>query len=132
MTDIREQIAADKSPWQFACDWYDVDSIHRELQRLRKGERYRLIPSDHESREFAEWLANEYRLAMNKGIQIGSRWADAALQSLIAKQDAEIERLTRTSQMHPATVQPATSDARGTCGRSRDRRPHSLDESRGH
>ena len=64
------------NPWQFACDWYDVDGIHACLQRmpnqrLAGDERYGQIPEDHTSREFAEWLAHEYRLAMTKGIQIG-------------------------------------------------------------
>lgn len=62
------------TPWQFATDWYDVDGIHAALQN-RHDDRYGTIPTDHASREFAEWLAHEYRLAMAKGIQIGQGWA---------------------------------------------------------
>jgi len=67
-----------KTPWEFACDWYQVEEIHRELNRRRDplteniGEQ---TPEDVTSREFAEWLTHQYRLAMRKGIEIGQRWA---------------------------------------------------------
>lgn len=65
-----------QTPSEFAADWYRTEEIHQCLNRhttfgLPGDERYRNIPQDHTSIEFAEWLANEYRLAMTKGIQIG-------------------------------------------------------------
>jgi len=66
------------SSWQFACDWYVADDIFRSISRHRDpltGDKNKQIPSDVTSREFAEWLTHEYRLAMNKGIEIGRRQA---------------------------------------------------------
>jgi hypothetical protein len=66
-----------KTPWEFACDWYQPDEIHRTLNRRRDpltGNISEQIPEDVTSREFAEWLTDQYRLAMNKGIQIGREW----------------------------------------------------------
>jgi hypothetical protein len=66
-----------ETPWEFACGWYRTEEIHQCLNRSHRTfglpgeERYKNIPHDHSSVEFAEWLANEYRLAMTKGIQIG-------------------------------------------------------------
>lgn len=66
------------SPWDFACGWYQPDEIYRAINRLREpltGDRSKQIPEDVTSREFAEWLTHQYRLAMNKGIEIGQRRA---------------------------------------------------------
>jgi len=66
-----------KTPWEFACDWYQPEEIHRTLNRRRDpltGDIGEQIPEDVTSREFADWLTNQYRLAMNKGIQIGREW----------------------------------------------------------
>lgn len=65
-----------KSPWDFVCEWYDVESVHSHLNATdpHRTTKYELeIPPDVRSREFAEWLTHQYRLAMNKGIQIGHR-----------------------------------------------------------
>lgn len=62
-------------PWDFACQWYDVDDIHRcitsKLDPAFGGTVD--IPKDVTSREFAEWLAGEYRLAMRKGAELATR-----------------------------------------------------------
>lgn len=66
-----------KTPWEFASEWYQPDEIHRSINQLRNpltGDRSKQIPEDVTSREFAEWLTNQYRLAMCKGIQIGQVW----------------------------------------------------------
>ena len=59
-------------PYEFACQWYDVDDIHRcitsKLNPVFGGTVD--IPKDTTSREFAEWLAGEYRLAMRKGAEL--------------------------------------------------------------
>lgn len=61
--------------WQFACDWYKVDEIEHHIARVNSPSLMeaadKAIPTDVRSREFAEWLAHQYRLAMCKGIQIG-------------------------------------------------------------
>jgi hypothetical protein len=62
-------------PWEFACNWYKVDEIEHHIARITSPRLMeaadRAIPTDVRSREFAEWLAHQYRLAMQKGIQIG-------------------------------------------------------------
>lgn len=60
-----------KTPWEFACDWYKVEDIHYECSK-------REMPSDVRSREFAEWMTDQYRLAMNRGITIAHEAAKAA------------------------------------------------------
>lgn len=63
-----------QNPFEFARRWYDVDSIYRGLVRLEPtfqiGKKTPAIPSDVRSREFAEWLAGQYRLAMAKGAEL--------------------------------------------------------------
>ena len=57
--------------WEFVCKWYDVDGIHRSIiQKEKQLGCLEPIPKDVQSREFAEWLANQYRLAMAKGVQL--------------------------------------------------------------
>lgn len=65
----------DSSAWEFACNWYRPDEIERSIASdfatsdpLTVSRR---VPTDVQSREFAVWLCEQYRLAMNKGIQIG-------------------------------------------------------------
>lgn len=60
-------------PWDFACKWYDVDGIHRSITRSETNRQLGdlpPIPTDVYSREFAEWLADQYRLAMRKGAEL--------------------------------------------------------------
>lgn len=61
-----------KTPSQIASEWYTVDEVHRCLLAVAP-ERVmsEAVPIDVTSREFAEWLTNQYRLAMAKGIQLG-------------------------------------------------------------
>jgi hypothetical protein len=57
-------------PWDFACKWYRADDIYRTINC---GNRVKpVVPTDVTSREFAEWLANEYRLAMRKGAELAT------------------------------------------------------------
>jgi hypothetical protein len=62
-----------KRPWEFCCEWYRPEEIHRCIAQ-RFGEDRRAVPEDVHSLEFAEFLCEQYRLAMNKGIQIGRGW----------------------------------------------------------
>lgn len=66
-----------KLPWDFCCSWYRVEEIERSIAEKLKRHGSMMhdlsidrIPTDVASREFAEWLTHEYRLAMNKGIDI--------------------------------------------------------------
>lgn len=63
-----------KTSWEFACEWYGVDEIHRSLTtaiHVNEAPKAAGIPTNPYSREFAQWLTEQYRLAMNKGIEIG-------------------------------------------------------------
>lgn len=53
-----------KMDWEFAEEWYNVDDIERAINTTVN------VPVDVASREFAEWLARQYRLAMCKGMQL--------------------------------------------------------------
>ena len=55
-----------KNPWLFACAWYKVEDIHRGITTAKDL----VIPTDVKSREFAEFLTEEYRLAMRKGAEL--------------------------------------------------------------
>ncbi len=57
---------------QFACNWYKPECIYHAINNPRPGsfaERLQ-IPSDHHSMEFAQWLAEQYQLAMVKGAEL--------------------------------------------------------------
>lgn len=60
------------TPWEFAESWYDAASIKRSI--VRRAPTYDAVPENVYSDAFAEWLCNEYRLAMSKGIMIGREW----------------------------------------------------------
>lgn len=62
-----------KTPWEIAVDWYDSDSIERAIRNSGTDAfgAWPAIPHDVYSRQFAEWLTQQYRLAMAKGIQLG-------------------------------------------------------------
>jgi hypothetical protein len=66
-----------KTPWEFARAWYKPDEIEHAIAGSRKPTSHfgglPQIPSDIYSREFAEWLTDQYRLAMVKGIELGQR-----------------------------------------------------------
>lgn len=61
-----------KSSWEFACAWYGEDEIAQSIKRgiLSRTPGCTEVPADTSSPEFAKWLTHQYRLAMNKGIQI--------------------------------------------------------------
>lgn len=59
-----------KTAWDFACQWYQTEEIHRNINTIHAP----FISSDVTSIEFAEFLASQYRVAMAKGIQIGREW----------------------------------------------------------
>jgi hypothetical protein len=78
-----------RTPWDFACGWYTVDEIHRSiLSRHKSGFVKTEIPSDIESRDFADWLTEQYRLAMWKGIEVGQSDQPARLAALEASHAA--------------------------------------------
>jgi len=57
-----------RTPWEIAEAWYHAEQIHECIvhRKCRSP-----IPADTQSREFAEWLTDQYRLAMAKGVQLG-------------------------------------------------------------
>lgn len=55
-----------KTPSEFARDWYKPYDIKRSIASGSVP-----MPVDVYSDAFAEWLCDQYRLAMVKGIQIG-------------------------------------------------------------
>lgn len=61
-------------PWLVASEWYQESAIFRCINHNMGplGEPYEKIPLDVCSCEFAEWLTNQYRLAMAKGIQMAN------------------------------------------------------------
>lgn len=59
-----------RNPWEIASAWYTVEGTHRCLIQNDRDCRTE-IPTDHSSREFAEWMTEQYRLAMAKGIELG-------------------------------------------------------------
>ena len=61
-----------RKPWEWACNWYDVDIIHQRIRAPLTGEKVD-VPKDIESLEFASWLANQLRLAMCKGAELATQ-----------------------------------------------------------
>ena len=57
-----------RTPWEIAEAWYIAEQTHDCIVRHTCRSP---IPSDTQSKEFAEWLTHEYRLAMAKGVQLG-------------------------------------------------------------
>jgi hypothetical protein len=54
-----------QNPWEFACEWYTVEKTRAYLQeRQPDGD----VPADVHSNEFAEWLTNQMRLSMARGV----------------------------------------------------------------
>lgn len=70
-----------KTAWEFACDWYTSDQI---ASSIRNNLRLVVMPGNVESPGFAEWLTEQYRLAMAKGIEIGQRASARARAEKIA------------------------------------------------
>ena len=65
---MRDEYSIVESPWQFVCNWYEVNEIQRCI-----GERLKTtkdIPTNVYSPEFAEWLTEQCRLAMLKGADL--------------------------------------------------------------
>lgn len=61
--------------WEFCLAWYKAQDIHNAINSPNTGELSQMneIPTDVKSMEFADWLCNQYRLAMNKGMEIMER-----------------------------------------------------------
>lgn len=91
-----------RSPWEFACNWYGVDEIHRSITRsrlLRSIGDLPPVPTDVYSREFAEWLADQYRLAMRKGAELAIREMQESMtdhyQCAVCKRWRHVEDMLR-------------------------------------
>jgi len=57
---------------QFARDWYKTAGIYHAINNPRPESlaEPNKIPNDHKSIEFAQWLADQYQLAMAKGAEL--------------------------------------------------------------
>ena len=57
---------------KFARDWYNPAGIHHAINNPRPGSlaEPNEIPTDHKSMEFAQWLAEQYQLAMVIGAEL--------------------------------------------------------------
>ena len=82
--------------WDFVCGWYRPHEVEQAIQESggRGYGAWDKIPTDVFSREFAEWLTHQYRLAMNKGIQIGKSRDrhSAARVAELESENAELKR----------------------------------------
>ena len=70
------QLSISDYPYEFARKWYDADNIHRSITRAEKYRSFGdlpAIPTDPYSVAFAEWLAEQYCLAMAKGAELCKR-----------------------------------------------------------
>lgn len=77
----QNELSIIRTPYQFATQWYDVDGIHRSITRskqMRSVGDLPEVPEDVYSREFAEWLAGQYRLAMLKGAELAKQELEKA------------------------------------------------------
>ena len=68
-----------KTAWEFACDWYTPDQIAYSIKNRHRMPSDTAIPDDIDSAGFAQWLTEQYRLAMTKGIQIAQQDSTARL-----------------------------------------------------
>lgn len=62
-----------RSPIEIAESWYDTEGMTKAIQSAGDGGfgDQGPIPQNVKSKEFAEWMTYQYRLAMAKGIQLG-------------------------------------------------------------
>lgn len=72
-----------KTAWEFACEWYMPEEIAYFLKNRYRNSSDTAIPDDIDSAEFAQWLCWQYRLAMEKGIEITQ--SDCAAQLAAAE-----------------------------------------------
>ena len=74
-----DQPKPDESAFDVASRWYNADSVYAYIQRQNsklpytREQHIETMPRDVRTREFSNWLTNQYRLAMAKGIEIGRR-----------------------------------------------------------
>ena len=64
-----------QTPFEIAEAWYNPDSVWEDIKGRVEN---RQMPRETYTREFAEWLTSQYRLAMAKGIQL-ARGEDCVL-----------------------------------------------------
>lgn len=93
--EIPKQIEG-KSAWDFACDWYKPESIELSIRcKSRYVSGAAVIPENTSSPDFAAWLAEQYQLAMNKGMDLAHAATKSSAAALIAEspelQEVEVE-----------------------------------------
>lgn len=85
---VRGLVAMEKkTSWDIAVEWYSVEEIERSIQRSLNSSIFdssiATIPQDVQSPDFAEWLTQQYRYAMAKGIQLAQ--GDGELRAAIKR-----------------------------------------------
>jgi hypothetical protein len=95
--EVMGNLVEGKTPWQFACDWYDEASIVRAVQDTRLDPLPFCTTNDE---AFGKWLTNQYRLAMNKGMDIALRSRAADFDAMEQRCEAEVERWRKCAEMH--------------------------------
>lgn len=84
--------------WDFVCGSYRPDEIERSIAESfwRPSALGSRPPRDVRSYEFAVWLCDQYRLAMNKGIQLGKS-RDRHSASRVAELEGLLSELGKAS-----------------------------------
>lgn len=95
-----------KTAWEFACDWYTPDQIAHSIKNRYRTPSDTAIPDDIDSAGFAQWLTEQYRLAMAKGIQIAQQ--DSAQR--LAAAEALLTRLVKCWGPHDVAHYKAVAE----------------------
>lgn len=103
-----------KTFWEFACDWYSEPEIIDSVVRVTvdPDSSWQHPPASTDSAEFGIWLTKQYRLAMNKGLEIGNRPVAAMaarIQELVAEQ-ASLYDYIQDLQQRLASLKNHSSD----------------------
>lgn len=75
-----------QSSWEFACEWYTVEALQAYLRHSQSD-----VPTDVRSDEFAEWLTEQRRLAMARGIMIGEQRQKETGELMLAENNEPVE-----------------------------------------
>ena len=107
-----------KTHWEFCCGWYTPDDIERSIARSIANSvsmypdaiHSARPPADVGSREFAEWMTDQYRLAMRKGMELASRETAALANACDWLLDAA-ERASLVQECYEECLQRIHRDA---------------------
>ena len=95
-----------KTAWEFVREWYSDVEIQSAITH-GDGD----IPNETDTPEFAEWLTNQYRLAMAKGIDIARRESADELERLRAEV-AQLQNEAMALNHYRVQVEAAEAEAK--------------------